>query len=102
MPDCPTCLGYGRVCSAHPDLAWGPGLPNWECYLAERVCWCGAGPRPCPRCEPVVGQERTVDDHDPPPTTPRSDLKDMVKWALVAVAITLVFGLVLNVLEAVL
>lgn len=39
---------------------------------------------------------------EPPRTTLRSDLKDMLKWALVAAAITLVFGVVLDVLEAVL
>ena len=37
-----------------------------------------------------------------PRTTLGSDLKDMLRWALVAAGITAVFGIVLNVLEAVL
>lgn len=36
---------------------------------------------------------------EPPRTTLRSDLKDMLRWALVAAAITTVFGAALNVLE---
>ncbi len=39
---------------------------------------------------------------EPPRTSRRSDLRDMLKWAAFAAAITLVFGLALNVLEAVL
>lgn len=39
---------------------------------------------------------------EPPRPSRRSDLKDMLLWALAAAAITLVFGTVLNVLEAVL
>lgn len=35
-------------------------------------------------------------------TSLRSDLKDMLKWALLAAAITAVFGIMLNVLDAVL
>jgi hypothetical protein len=95
-PDCPVCLGYGRVCAAHPDLAFGPGLPKWEYYAAERVCWCGGGARPCPR-----GVEDDGDDNEPPRTIGwRSDLLDMFKWALAAAALTVVFGWVLDVLEA--
>lgn len=115
-PDCPVCLGYGRVCSAHPDLAWGPGLPKWEYYPAELVCWCGAGAQTCPRGERLAEVDRKsfdVDsmaleqcreglDDDDPRTSLRSDLKDMLRWALRAAAITVVFGIVLNVLEAVL
>jgi hypothetical protein len=91
-PDCPVCLGYGRVCSAHPDLAFGPGLPKWEYYPAARVCWCGAGARPCP-----VSME---DDSGVPRRSLGWDLKDMLLWALAAAALTVVFGWVLDVLEA--
>lgn len=47
---------------------------------------------------------REEDETEPPrpPRTWRSDLKDMLKWALRAAAITLVFGIVLNVFEALL
>jgi len=112
-PDCP-CLGYGQVCSAHPDLAWGPGLPSWEGYPLYRVCWCGAGPRPCAPGERLAEVDRVAlevdrsaldycrEGLDQPPTSRRSDLADIFRWALVAAAITAVFGLVLNVLEAVL
>jgi hypothetical protein len=93
-PDCPVCLGYGQVCEVHPGLAWGPGLPS-RYFPPERVCWCGAGPRPC-----IMAVE-DPDDIEPGPTR-NSDLKDMVKWALVAAGITMVFGAVLDVLEAVL
>lgn len=101
ITDCHRCLGHGRVCSAHPELAWGPGLPSGY-YPVERVCWCGVGPRPCPgaapqcRCPPLDEAEL---DSEPPR---RSDLPNMLLWALAAAAITVVFGIVLNVLEAVL
>jgi hypothetical protein len=88
-PDCPVCFGHGQVCDAHPDRAWGPGLPG-EYFPTDRMCFCGAGPRPCPG------------GFDATRRSWRSDLKDMLKWALVAAGITLVFGTVLNVLEAVL
>lgn len=39
---------------------------------------------------------------EPPRTRLRSDLGNMLWWALVAAGITAVFGVVLNVLEAVL
>ena len=92
-PDCPLCFGHGRVCDTHPDLAWGPGLPAGY-FPVNRVCWCGAGARRCPGMPTNHGVE--------PRRTRRSDLKDMLKWALVAAGITAVFGMVLNVLEAVL
>lgn len=49
-----------------------------------------------------VALEKCRDGTEPPRTSLRSDLKNMLKWALVAAAITALFGLVLNVLEAVL
>jgi hypothetical protein len=90
-PDCPVCLGHGRVCDAHPGLAWGPGLPGGY-FPDDRVCWCGAPSRPCPG---VVEE-----DDEPPPRTLGSHVLEMFLWALGAAAITLVFGIVLNVLEA--
>ena len=39
---------------------------------------------------------------EPPRTSLLSDLKDMLRWALVAAGITAVLGILLNVLEAVL
>lgn len=103
QPKCPVCLGHGLVCDAHPDLAWGPGLPS-EYFPGDRVCWCGAGARPCPRSVKLVLvplDDDDTDDDDTEPTRHRSDLWDMLKWALVAAGITLVFGVMLNVLEAV-
>jgi hypothetical protein len=93
-PDCPVCLGHGQVCELHPGLAWGPGLPIGY-FPADRVCWCGAGARPC-----ILAVEEPDNDGTKPPTRRRSDLQDMLKWALVAAALTVVFGAVLDVLEA--
>lgn len=89
-PDCPLCFGQGRVCDAHPFLAWGQGLRGGY-FPVDRVCWCGAEPRPC-----ACGSDLEPE----PPASRRSDFKDMLKWALVAAAITLVFGTVLNLLDA--
>jgi hypothetical protein len=91
--NCELCLGYGYVCSAHPDLAWGPGLPGGY-FPDDRVCWCGAPSRPCPG---VVEE-----DDEPPRRTLGSHVLEMLCWALAAAAITLVLGIVLNVLEALL
>lgn len=46
--------------------------------------------------EPIVED----DGAEPPPRTDREDIADMIQWALMAAAITLVFGAVLDVLEA--
>jgi hypothetical protein len=42
------------------------------------------------------------DDTERPGRSVVADLREMLKWALVAAGITLVFGMLLNVLEAVL
>lgn len=113
-PQCPVCLGHGQVCDAHPFLAWGGALRNGY-YRVDRVCWCDAGPRPCPcglleaipthNAQEVDGwrERNAVDDNgvepEPPQTSVRSDLWNMVRWALFAMAITAVFGMVLNFLE---
>jgi hypothetical protein len=76
-PDCPVCLGHGQVCDAHPDQAWGPGLPAGY-FPYDRVCWCGADPRPCPG---------VVDDEIEPRASRRSYLWEVVIWALFAMAI---------------
>jgi hypothetical protein len=48
----------------------------------------------------VNPDRRLAEEEDEPVRSVYSDLQDMLKWALVAAAITLVFGVVLDALEA--